>query len=204
MIKIGIELNHVLRNINRQLLKYYAKSYEPSMEIDEMDDKKDVLSEYIHFSDSHIRDEFMYIDYPYEIFGCAKLMDSNLSVELQDWMHELSNIEDEEFVLGLYSMDEAGLSIQSTFFFLSRIGCRVRSMVFPKNEKEVWDNFDVIVTANKRFLENEKPENKKVILIERDFNKSVKNKADFVYESATDVFKDKTLLDKLKANNTNS
>ena len=204
MVKIGIELNHVLRNINKQLLKYYAKAYEPTMEIDTMDDKKDVLSEYIHFSDSHMQDEFMYIEYPYEIFGCAKLMDSNLGVELNTWMHELSNIEDEEFVLGLYSMDEAGLSIQSTFFFLSRIGCRVRSMVFPKNEKEVWDNFDVVITANKRFLENGKPEGKKVVLIEREFNEEVKDKADFVYQDASAVFADLSLLDKLKTNKENT
>ena len=40
---IGIELNHVVRNINRQMLKYYSKDIDPSLDIEEIDDKEDVL-----------------------------------------------------------------------------------------------------------------------------------------------------------------
>ena len=36
---IGIELNHVVRNINRQMLKYYSKDIDPSLDIEEIDDK---------------------------------------------------------------------------------------------------------------------------------------------------------------------
>ena len=43
MLTIGVELNHVVRNINKQILKYYAKEFDPSMDWEEMDDKCDVF-----------------------------------------------------------------------------------------------------------------------------------------------------------------
>ena len=42
-IRIGIELNHVIRNINKQIVKYYQQDYDESIDLDEVDYKDDVL-----------------------------------------------------------------------------------------------------------------------------------------------------------------
>ena len=39
MITIGIELNYVLRDINKQIIKYYSKEFDPSIDIDEIEIK---------------------------------------------------------------------------------------------------------------------------------------------------------------------
>ena len=41
MITIGIELNYVLRDINKQIIKYYSKEFDPSIDIDEIDATSD-------------------------------------------------------------------------------------------------------------------------------------------------------------------
>lgn len=188
---IGIEINHTFRNINKQLLKYYAKAFDPSMDWEEMDDRKDVFEEYLTFNDSHDKNNFIYIDYPYEIFGCAKLVDKTLNTKLNEWLHEISEIEDEDIRVVLFSQNEGDLAIQSTYFFLSKIGCRVREMFFPRNIDEIWEKCDVVITANKNVLDSPKPDGKSVVLIRRDFNESVAEKADLVYFELSEVFEDK-------------
>lgn len=197
MKTIGIELNHVLRNINRQLLKYYAKAFDPSMDWEEMDDRKDVFEEYLTFVDNHAKNNFIYIDYPYEIFGCAKLIEKNLNVKLTEWLHDISNIEEEDIKVVLFSQDEGDLAIQSTFFFLSKIGCRVREMFFPESVDEVWEKCDVVISADKRFFTEDKPEGKKSVLIKREFNESGSEYADLVYDDLKEVFEDKDFFSKV-------
>jgi len=43
MIRIGIELNHVVRNINKQILKYYKKDIDPSLDLEDIDEKDDAF-----------------------------------------------------------------------------------------------------------------------------------------------------------------
>ena len=38
MIRIGIELNDVVRNVNKQILKYYQKDIDPTLDLDDIDD----------------------------------------------------------------------------------------------------------------------------------------------------------------------
>ena len=197
MKTIGIELNHVLRNINRQLLKYYAKAFDPSMDWEDMDDRKDVIDEYLTFEDNHAKNNFIYIDYPYEIFGCAKLMEKNLNVKLTAWLHEISNIEEEDIKVVLFSQGEGDLAIQSTYFFLSKIGCRVREMFFPENKDEIWEKCDVVISADKNLFDGSKPEGKKGVLIKRDFNEIGSEHADLVYDNLEDVFEDTTFFAKV-------
>ena len=37
MITIAIELNHVVRNVNKQILKYYQKDINPELDIDNIE-----------------------------------------------------------------------------------------------------------------------------------------------------------------------
>lgn len=120
MITIGIELNYVLRDINKQIIKYYSKEFDPSIDIDEIDTTSDVLKDVCKFESKHARNSFLYIDYPYEIFGCANTAEKKLSTKMTSWLSEIENIEDEDIRIVFYSLNEEALTIQSTYFFLSK------------------------------------------------------------------------------------
>ena len=96
MKTIAIELNHVVRNVNKQILKYYQKDINPELDIDNIDEKDDVFK-YATFDSHRDRNEFVYIDYPYEIFGCAKPMDKDLPTKINNWLASLTNEEDETY-----------------------------------------------------------------------------------------------------------
>lgn len=190
MLTIGVELNHVVRNINKQLLKYYQKEFDPSMDIDELDDRVDVIKKYMNFKSKKEKNDFIYIDYPYEIFGCANTVEKKLAVKITNWLTDISNIEEEDIRIVFYSLNEEALTIQSTFFFLSKIGTRVRKIFFPKKVSEIWDECDVVITANPEVLEENIPQGKKAILINREFNSDVKEKAFLNYDNLSEIIED--------------
>jgi len=198
MITIGIELNHVVRNINKQIVKYYAKEYAPDVDPDDIDDRDDVLKTFAKFNSNYERNNFLFIDYPYEIFGCANTMEKKLAVKITNWLTDISNIEDEDIRIIFYSMNEEAITIQSTFFFLSKIGTRVRKVIFPKSIEEVWEECDVVITARDEFFEKEIPEGKKVVLINRPFNKDCKDKAFLNYDNLSEIITDEEFFNKLK------
>jgi len=194
MLTIGVELNHVVRNINRQLLKYYQKEFDPSLDIDELDDRVDVIKKYMKFKSKKEKNNFIYIDYPFEIFASAGVVEKNLAVKITNWLTDISNIEDEDIRVVFYSLNEEALVIQSTFFFLSKIGARVRKVFFPKTVKEVWDECDVVITASNQMFEEEIPEGKKIVLINREFNQENKDKAFSNYDNLSEVIADNKFL----------
>lgn len=195
-ITIGIELNHVVRNINKQILKYYNKEFNKDWDIEEMDTTDDALK-LAKFNSKQEKYNFFYIDYSYELFGCAELVEKWLSVNITNWLSDIEDIEDKDIRVVFYSMNEANLTIQSTYFFLSKIGARVRKVLFPRNIDEVWDECDVVITANKEFLESDVPQDKKVVLINKPFNTEVKDKAYASYDSLNEVIQDKDFFDKI-------
>lgn len=190
MLTIGVELNHVVRNINKQILKYYAKEFDPSMDWEELDDRKDVLEEYTKFKSKIEKNNFIYIDYPFEVFGSANTMEKKLATKITNWLSDITNIEEEDIRIVFYSLHEEALTIQSTFFFLSKIGSRVRKVFFPKNVSEIWEECDVVITANNELFENETPEGKKIVLINREFNAENKDKAFLNYDNLSELIED--------------
>ena len=197
MIRIGIELNDVVRNINKQILKYYQKDIDPSLDLDEVDEKDDVFK-YAKFDSNKSRNEFIYIDYTYEIFGCAKTMTKDLQVEMNNWLSELTNYEDDDVEIYFYSLNEESLTIQSSYFFLSKIGTRVRKVIFPRDLNDLTKDTDVIVTANEKvvdFLDGKKGIYS--ILINNNINSECKDKTNANYDSLSDVIKDDGLLNTL-------
>ena len=198
MITIGVELNHVVRNINKQIIKYYAKEYAPDVDPDDIDDREDVLKTFAKFDSKYERNNFIFIDYPYEIFGCANTMEKKLAVKITNWLTDISNIEDEDIRIIFYSMNEEAITIQSTFFFLSKIGTRVRKVIFPKSIEEVWEECDVVITARDEFFEKEIPEGRKVVLINRPFNKDCKDKAFLNYDNLSEIITDEEFFNKWK------
>ena len=198
MITIAIELNHVIRNVNKQLLKYYQRDYHPELETDKIDEKREnVLEKYIKFDSKRERNEFIYIDYPYEIFGCAKAMDKNLPRDITAWMEEMTNREDEEFRVIYYSLGEEALTIQSSYFFLSKLGTRVREVIFPKTIDELKDKCDVIISSDEKSLTWAKENDKLPVTILSNGNNEADVNYNFAYATMEDVINDDKFLDKI-------
>lgn len=200
MVTIAIELNHVIRDINKQLLKYYQRDYHPELDTDDIDVKNEnVLDKYIKFDSKRERNQFIYIDYPFEIFGAAKAMDKNLARDITHWMEEMSNIEEEDFRVMYYSLDEDALSIQSSYFFLSKLGTRVRSVMFPKRIDELKGVCDVIITSNPNAISWAKDNGLQTVKIASNGEKS-DDKSTFNYGNMEEVINDDTFLDKVLKN----
>ena len=64
-------------------------------------------------------------------------MSKELPSLLNNWLSELTNYEEDDVEISFFSLNEEALTIQSSYFFLSKIGTRVRKIVFPKNIEEM-------------------------------------------------------------------
>ncbi len=196
-MKIGIELNNIVRDLNKQIIKYYKKDINQSFDDKNVNYNVTNVIDSIEFKSKKAKFEYMYVDYPYEIFGCAPTTHRNLAVTINNWLISLGNKEDDRYDVKLFSLKEEALSIQSTYYFLSKIGCRVREMFFPKDGIEMWDKCDVIITLNERIIDN-KPEGKVVVLINKDDNKNLQGKVDLHYDSLFDLISDTEFINKVK------
>lgn len=196
-MKIGIELNNIVRDLNKQIIKYYKKDINQSFDDKNVNYNVTNVIDNIDFKSKKAKFEYMYVDYPYEIFGCAPTTHRNLAVTINNWLISLGNKEDDSYDVKLFSLKEEALSIQSTYYFLSKIGCRVREMFFPKDGVEMWNKCDVIITLNERIINN-KPEGKVVVLINKDDNKNLQGKVDLHYDSLFDLISDTEFINKVK------
>jgi hypothetical protein len=197
MIKVAIELNSVVRNINKQILKYYNKDIDNTAysldEVDELDNPFKLAK----FETLKDRNTFLYIDYPYEIYGCAKAMHKDLPRDLNNWLAELTNYEEDDIEISFYSLNEEAITIQSSYFFLSKIGTRVRKVFFPKNVSEVTDYFDVIIASSTPSVESANEKGKPVILITNPTNEDYKDKVSYTYESLMELIHDEEITNKI-------
>lgn len=198
MVRIGIELNGVLRNVNYQMCKYYAKDIDPLFTFDKKDIDNLNMRDTLKFNSKKEFNEFVYVNYPYEIFGCANAMQRGLQAQFTNWLAKLPDFEKEKFDVGTYSLNEEALTIQSTYFFLSKFGSRVRTMYFPESTEELWEKFDVIITCDPDVIRST-PKGKRVIIIRRDNNKRYEKNAFACYDTMKELLGDTKLLDKLCA-----
>ena len=196
MITIGVELNDVVRDIKKQMLKYFKKEFGSDYDPDDIESSEDIFEKgYIKFNSKKDEKNFIYIDYPYELFGCAKPMEKNLPTKINQWLTDMSNIDDEEFRVIYFSMDEEALTIQSSFFFLSKIGTRVREVLFPQNIDEIKGKFDFVVSANNDIINKLGENGVKTIKIKKDWY--TETKCDFEFDSLSDVVDDENFLNKI-------
>lgn len=202
MITIAIELNNVIRNFNKQLLKYYQRDYQNDLDIDKIDEiNENVIEKYIKFDSKRDLKEFIYIDYPYELFGCAKPMSKNLATNINLWMENIGNIENEDIRVIYFSLHEEALTIQSSYFFLSKIGTRVREVIFPNNIEELNNKCDVVISSNNDVLNWAKENEKLPIKVSTNWNLSdddkLSNDYEMTYNTMDEIIEDAKFFDKV-------
>lgn len=197
-MKIGIELNNIVRDINSQIIKYYKKDIDKNFDDSKIDLKCNNLITQLPFKSNKDRNNFMYVDYPYEIFGCAKTVERNLVNSITSFEIKLNNLDDgNEYKIVHFSLLEAALTIQSTFYFLSKSGSRVREVLFPKHGVDIWNECDVVITTNKRIVKSKPNKNKVVVLIRTSDNSDIEKNADLVYDNLTSLINDETFINKI-------
>jgi len=193
--RVAIELNGVVRDINRQILKYYQKAIDPSFDHEEIDSKDDPFK-YCKFDSKRAKNEFMYIDYPYELYGCANPMEQNLPTQINNFLAELTNYEDDDIEILYFSMNEEALTIQSSYFFLSKIGTRVRTVLFPKTIEELDAHSDVVIASSRDVIES-LPADKFKILIKEESNTGLEKVCNLSYDTLSDLLSDSEIISKL-------
>jgi hypothetical protein len=124
----------------------------------------------------------MYSNYAFELYGKCGTCGRNLTQELNHWSEVTVKEADTPFDIELMfvSSKEYGLSICNSYYFISKLGTKIREVYFPTNSAEIWDKCDVLITADPNLLDI-KPNGKISIKISTDYNKNCN--ADFTYNN---------------------
>ena len=190
MARIGITLNEVLRDFIGQLAYTYEK-YIGSVDLTEDQITNFDLIEYFKFDTIDKMNKFIYDEAALEIFGHADQLHDNI---MNSFNNLIMDIEDEEEHEIEIVSREIIKSIPATFFFLSKLSCKIKNIRFVKNYEDYWDGIDVLITANPKALES-KPENKVSVKINTSYNDS--NSSDFTLDSILEFIKDEELRDNI-------
>lgn len=196
-MRIAIDLNDVLRDYTRSFAKYYKQGKDRTFDLSTLDDLyTNDLFQIFPFKSNDDYNKFVYEDYSWEIFGKSETCTRTLTSDLKVWLtRTILDIDTEEPIeVLIVSTKEYGLSVPSSYFFLSKLGVPIREVYFPTDSSRIWDKCDILITANPDLLDS-KPEGKKTVRIEKDYNKE--SKYDATYESLTDFFSERINTEKL-------
>jgi len=178
-MKIGIEVNGVLRNTLGKIEQTYQKfmidktegieyednfKYEITYPIEDLEIKK-----HFTFRDDDEMYSFLYEEFPMEVFGHAQ---SSEYTTFNDLNEIYINLRDKHELLIV--SDEISKSKPATLFFLSKFGCLVEKIKFYSNITidSMWNEVDVLLTSNPSLL-LDYPEGKTVIKFETEYNKNI-------------------------------
>jgi hypothetical protein len=189
-MKIAISINEVLRSYIEQLVNTYDKYIAPcDLTVDDVTNFN--LIEFFKFDDINKLNSFLYLEAPLEIFGHADQMSDGLMNQFNHFLMDIKDDEEHEIELVSREIDK---SIPSTYFFLSKTGCKADKLRFVKHNTDEWGYADILITANPIALEN-KPSGKISVKVKTSYNTSAT--ADFEVESILDIIKDIELREKI-------
>lgn len=179
-MRIGIELNGVLRDTLKKIQQEYEKWYleNPFKEEDEEDDfKYEVISDlnsldiskHLKFRDNDELYDFLYKEHTMEIFGHAGSVEPSGLLDFNDFYLDMR----EEHDILIVS-DEIGKSKPASLFFISKFGCLVECVKFYSEStiNSLWNSVDILLTANPNLLLNH-PKDKLVIKFNTVYNKDI-------------------------------
>jgi hypothetical protein len=181
-MRIGIELNGVLRDTLKKIQQEYEKWYlnNPFRDENEEDDfKYEVLSElttldisnHLKFRSEDELYDFLYKEHTMEIFGHAGSVEPSGLLELNEFYLDMRESHDIIVV-----SDEIGKSKPASLFFISKFGCLVESVKFYSEStiNSLWDSVEILLTANPKLLLNH-PKNKIVIKFNTTYNEGIES-----------------------------
>jgi hypothetical protein len=176
-MKIGIELNGVLRNTLNKIEQVYDKFYINNPFEEKESSEYEIISplttlnimDHLYFKNEDELYEFLYKEHTMEIFGHAP---STEMTSFNDFNEFYYDFRDEHDILIV--SDEIGKSKPASLFFVSKFGCLVETVKFYSETtiNLLWDSVDVLLTANPKLLLNH-PNNKIVIKYETSYNQDI-------------------------------
>jgi len=176
-MRIGIELNGVLRDTLKKIQQEYEKWYleNPFKEEGEFEYKviSDLttlnITDHLLFQNEEDLYNFLYKEHTMEIFGHAGSVEHSSMMDFNDFYLDLRDSHDILIV-----SDEMGKSKPASLFFISKFGCLVETVKFYSEStiNSMWDSIDVLLTANPKLL-LEHPEDKKVIKFNTNYNSEI-------------------------------
>jgi hypothetical protein len=193
-MRIGIEINGVLRNTISKIEQVYKKymidktegieddnsfNYEMNLPVKSLN-----LKEHFHFSNDEELFSFLYEEFAMEIFGHAGSTETMTFNDLNDFYFEYR--EDNDILI---VSDEIGKSKPASLFFLSKFGCLIEKIKFYSNStiNSMWNEIDILLTSNPDLLLNH-PSDKIIIKFNTEYNKEVNSKYEI---NSFKEFKDK-------------
>ena len=175
---VYISINGPLRNLIQKFDYHYNNEFIESDIVEEVEEndpfeykalsgvQNDNLLNYYTFQSVDEYNNFLFYDYPLEIFGNAGITYMSAMSDLNKLIYE--NPDKTFTVVGL---DELGKSKSSTLFFLSKhsyLGDNVK-FIRTKDIKKEWKNCNLWITDNKDIIDK-CPCNKKAVKFVTDYN----------------------------------
>ena len=180
-MRIGIELNGVLRDTLKKIQQEYEKWYlENPFKEDEEKSEYEVISDlttldirsHLKFKDDDELYNFLYKEHTMEIFGHAGSVETSSMMDFNNFYLDMRDNHDILIV-----SDEMGKSKPASLFFISKFGCLVETVKFYSEStiNSLWDSVDVLPTANPKLL-LDYPKDKTIIKYETTYNKDIEVK----------------------------
>ena len=178
-MRIGIEINGVLRNTIGKIEQTYQKYLIDKT--DGIENEKSfeygtilpvnslMLKDHFKFQNDEELFSFLYEEFPMEIFGHAQSSEYSTFNDLNELYLKLRDNHDLIIV-----SDEIGKSKPASLFFISKFGCQLEKIKFYSNYtiNSMWNEIDLLLTANPALL-LEHPSDKILIKYETDYNKNI-------------------------------
>jgi hypothetical protein len=177
-MKIGIELNGVLRDTLKKIQEEYEKWYIKNPFNEDEEFEYEIISDltsleilkHLKFKNEDDLYNFLYNEHTMEIFGHAGSVETSGMMDFNEFYLDTRDNHDIIIV-----SDEIGKSKPASLFFISKFGCLVESVRFYSEHtiNLLWNSIDVLLTANPKLLLNH-PENKIVIKFNTSYNSDIK------------------------------
>lgn len=204
MKKIAIDINEVVRSYYKQVAKVYYEVYlkkdkEYGKEFDELSDEDKIkflekeasdekvfsielsdlkdkkLNQILNMNKKELN-KFLYDEMPLNICGFATSMEKNSGYYINDLYYYIID-EELDYELTIISK-EFDKSIAASYFFLSKIGCNCPNVKFVNKFDKIWEEYDIIITADPEIL-NSKPDEKISIKINKPYNEEINSNYEF-------------------------
>jgi len=176
-MEVYISINGVLRNLIQKFEYHYNNNFiEDEMELPEgvppFDYKithpirNDNLLSSFNFQSKEELNNFLYIDYPLEIFGYSTLSYSSAMMDLNKLIYDNPDIN-----FTIVGLDEYSKSKSSTLFFLSKYGYLGNNIKFISSNDigNTWKKCSMWITDNIDII-NKCPKNKEVVKFNTEYN----------------------------------
>ena len=193
-MKIAIDINDVIRDFSNNFVRYYIEGYDHEYDLSDFEFWSNDMQAVFPFKSQQSYFNFVYNDFAFELYGKCGTCTKNLAAELNDWTEKtIKDLDvDEDIEVMFVSPMEYGLSIGNTYFFLSKLGTKVREVYLPTDSSTIWDKCDVLITANPKLLDS-KPDGKVSVKIKADYNKE--NDADYTFKDMSALISSEDFLE---------